>query len=346
MEILRFENPGLLHLLWGVLFLIFFFIWTIKYKRRLLQRFGNMEILQKLMQNVSPARRNLKIILLITAFIFLIIALANPQIGTKIEEVKREGLDIIVAIDVSKSMLAEDIKPNRLEKAKHEIGQLINILKGDRIGIIAFAGIAHVQCPLTLDYSAAKLFLNIIDINLIPQPGTAIGKAINKAVAAFNNKERKYKVLIMITDGEDHESDPLEAAKEAEKEGIIIYTVGIGSPQGVPIPMYDRYGNQSGFKKDRSGSVVTTKLDVITLQKIAYQTGGKYYLASTGEAELNEIYNEISTMEKKELASRQFSQYEDRFQIFLAFGLVLLIIELLIPERRRVKTQWKGRFIW
>lgn len=345
MNVLKFENPYFLHLLWGTILLTIFFIWSIKYKFRLLQRFGDMDILHKLMKSFSSKKRNLKIILLISGYIFLIIALANPQIGTKLEDIKREGVDIIVALDVSKSMLAEDVKPSRLEKAKHEVGKMVDLLEGDRIGIIAFAGIPHVQCPLTLDYSAAKLFLSIIDTDLIPQPGTAIGKAINTAIKSFNTKERKHKVLILITDGEDHESEPLEAAKEAEKEGIIIYTVGIGSPQGVPIPLYDRYGNQTGFKKDRKGSVVTTKLDVVTLQKIAYQTGGKYYLASTSEAELDDIYDDISKLEKKELSSRQFSQYEDRFQIFLAIGLLLFIIELLIPERKKIKAEWKGRFL-
>jgi Ca-activated chloride channel family protein len=151
--------------------------------------------------------------------------------------------------------------------------------------------------------------------------------------------------LILITDGEDHETDPLEAAKEAEQQGVIIYSVGIGSAQGVPIPQYDNYGNQSGFKKDRQGNVITTKLDVVTLQKIAYQTGGKYFLASTGEGELQEIYNEIAALEERELVSRQFSQYEDRFQIFLLIGLILICIEIIIPERRRTKDEWQGRFV-
>jgi Ca-activated chloride channel family protein len=341
MDVLKFENPLVLHLLWGAFFLLFFFIAVVRYKIKLMHRFGNPEILEKLVANFSPALRNLKITLIILAYISLIIALANPQIGTKTEEVKREGIDVMVALDVSTSMLAEDIKPNRLEKAKHEVSKLIELLEGDRIGIVAFSGMAHVQCPLTLDYSAARLFLSIIDTDLIPQPGTAIGEAIRTALKAFNREERKHKVLIIITDGEDHESKPMEAAEEAEQEGIIIYTVGIGSPQGVPIPIYDRSGYQSGFKKDRSGSVVTTKLDVTTLQKIAYQTGGKYYLASSGEAELEEIYNEIAALEKKELVSRQFSQYEDRFQIFLLIGFVLLLLEFFIPERRRrALIQW------
>jgi Ca-activated chloride channel family protein len=232
-----------------------------------------------------------------------------------------------------------------LEKAKHEIGQLIDLLEGDRIGLIAFAGIAHVQCPLTLDYSAAKLFLNIMDTDIIPQPGSEVGEAIKKAIPAFNSEDRKHKVLILITDGESHESDPLEKATEAEKEGIIIYTVGIGSAQGVPIPVYTKNGTKTGFKKDRQGNVVTTKLDVVTLQKIAYQTGGKYYLASGGESELDEIYKEISAMEKKELTSKRFSQYEDRFQIFLILGLILIILEFLIPEKKRLKKEWQGRFV-
>ncbi len=275
--------------MWGLFFLIAFFIWTVKYKQILLKRFGNLDILQKLMQSYSSGRRNLKYLLITISYVFFVIALANPQIGKKLEEFTREGLDIMVAIDVSTSMLAEDIKPNRLKKAKHEVGKLIDILQGDRIGLIAFSGIAHVQCPLTLDYSAAKLFLNIMDTDLIPQPGTAIGEAIRKAITAFNSEERKHKVLILITDGEDHESKPLEAAQEAEQEGVIIYTVGIGSAQGVPIPVYNRSGSQIGFKKDRQGNIVTTKLDVLTLQKIAYETGGKYYLASRGEAELDDI---------------------------------------------------------
>ena len=345
MQVLRFENPELLHLLWGVLLLIGFFISMNRYKKQLLKHFGNLEILHKLMRSYSPGRRNLKIALLLLSYIFFIIALANPQIGTRLEEVKREGVDIIIAIDVSKSMLAEDITPNRLEKAKHAVSRFLDLLQGDRIGLVAFAGIAHVQCPLTLDYSAAKLFLSIIDPGLIPQPGTAIGEAIKVSAAAFNVKERKSKVLILITDGEEHEGDPVEAAKEAEKQGVIIYTVGIGSPEGVPIPEYTPSGIQTGFKKDRQGSVVTTKLDIYTLQKIAYETGGKYYLASSSESELDDIYDEILAMEKKELVSKQFSQYEDRFQIFLAIGLCFLIAEILIPERRKVKAEWAGRFV-
>jgi len=345
MEVLKFDNPEYLHLLWGAPILLFFFIWVVKQKKKLISRFGKLESLQKMMKQYSVRKRNLKISFIILSYVFFVFAFANPQIGTKLEDVKREGVDIIVALDVSKSMLAEDIKPNRLQKAKHELSQLIDLLQGDRIGLVAFAGIPHVQCPLTLDYSAAKLFLGIIDVDLIPQPGTAVGSAIEASVKAFNSEDRKHKVLILITDGEDHETDPLEAAKIAEQQGVKIYTIGIGSPQGVPIPEYDRYGRSSGFKKDRQGGVVTTKLDVLTLQKIAFQTGGKFYQATTGEAELDEIYKEISELEKKELVSKQFSQYEDRFQIFLIIGFLLLILEMFIPENKKVKAEWRGRFV-
>jgi Ca-activated chloride channel family protein len=340
MEVLKFQHPMLLHGLWGVILLIVFFTIVMRQKESLLKRFGHLDMIHKMMPGFSHGRVIWKAVLFVLAYIFLIVAMADPQIGQTVEEVKREGVDIIVAMDVSLSMMAEDISPNRLEKAKYEVSKLIDILEGDRIGLVAFAGMAHVQCPLTLDYSAAKLFLRLMDINLIPQPGTAIGDAIRESMKAFNQKERKHKVLILITDGEDHESKPIETADEAAAEGIKIFTIGLGSPQGVPIPMYDRYGNPAGFKKDREGNVVTTKLDVTTLQTIAFNTGGEYYISSAGETELRKIYEKVNEMEKKELTSKQFSQYEDRFQIFIILALLVLIIETFLPIRvRKIKQE-------
>jgi Ca-activated chloride channel family protein len=333
MEVLKFQYPMLLHGLWGIILLIVFFALIMRHKENLLKRFGHLDMIKKMMPGFSRGRVIWKAALFILAYTLLIVALADPQIGQTVEEVKREGVDIIVALDVSLSMMAEDISPNRLEKAKYEVSKLIDILEGDRIGLVAFAGMAHVQCPLTLDYSAAKLFLRMMDVDLIPQPGTAIGDAIRESMKAFNQKERKHKVLILITDGEDHESKPIEAAEEAAAEGIKIFTIGLGSPQGVPIPMYDRYGNPAGFKKDRQGNVVTTKLDVTTLQTIAFNTGGEYYISTAGETELRKIYEKINEMEKKELTSKQFSQYEDRFQIFIILALLVLIIETFLPIR-------------
>jgi Ca-activated chloride channel family protein len=335
--LVKFANPEFFYLYWLVPILILFFVGIFKYKKRLLIKLGDEELVQDLTANVSRKKQRWKVVLIIAIFSILVFSLANPQIGTRLEEVKRTGVDIFIAIDVSKSMLAEDITPNRLDKAKHEIANFIEKLQGDRIGLIAFSGLAFVQCPLTLDYGAAKLFLNDIEVGSIPQPGTAISEAIKTAMRSFTSRELKYKVLVLITDGEDHEEDPIEVAKEATKDGIIIYTIGMGSPQGAPIPEFDKYGHQVGYKKDKDGQIVTSKLDVLTLEKIAFETGGKFYISTTGEVELDKILDEVNKMEKKELASRKFTQFEDRFQIFLIFVLALLIFETLLSERRKIK---------
>ncbi len=307
-------------------------------------RFGNLDLVNKLSQSTSRGRQITKALLTICGVLFMILALARPQIGTRLEEVKREGLDIFVALDVSFSMLAEDIQPSRLAKAKHEISTFIDLLEGDRIGLVAFAGEAFIQCPLTLDYGAAKTFLEIMDPGLIPEPGTNLSAAIALATKSFESKERKYKVLILITDGEDHGDKTQEYVEAADKEGVIIFTVGIGSPKGVPIPLYDERGAKKGFKKDRKDEVILTKLDELALQKIALTTGGKFYHSTTGETKLEKIYEEVSKMEKKELASMKFSQYEDRFQYVLGFAILLLILELVISERVKIGHKWRGRF--
>lgn len=340
----RFGYPLFLYFLLLIPVLFVFFIYVFRQKRKAMAQFGNLNLVEKLTRSVSRKHQIWKVILLILAIGFLILALARPQLGTELYTVKREGQDIMIALDVSLSMMAEDIQPSRLEKAKHEIGSLIDKLQGDRIGLIAFAGKAFVQCPLTLDYGATKMFLDILKPDLIPIPGTAIGEAIQKAMESFVEKERKHKVLILITDGEDHIGKPLELAKVASKEGVVIYCVGIGSLKGVPIPLYDKRGNRTGFKKDRKEEVVMTKLDELTLEKIALETGGKYYRASPGEVELDKIYDDISKMEKKALASQQFAQFEDRFQILLGIAFFLIVLEIFIPERRREKKEWIGRF--
>ncbi|MBN1560577.1 VWA domain-containing protein [candidate division KSB1 bacterium] len=338
---LRFANSYLLYLLCVLPALIVFYVLAFRSKRRAMERFGSLELMKKLSRNTSPRRQAAKIALILMAIFVIIFAVGRPQIGTKIEEVKREGVDVLVAIDVSKSMLARDVPPSRLDKAKHEVESFIARLRGDRIGLIAFSGVAFVQCPLTLDYGAAKIFLDIMTPDLIPVPGTALGLAIQKAIETFDQQERKHKVLVLITDGEDHGDEVMKFAEEAERQGIVIYTVGVGSPQGEPIPET----TTSGFKKDRQGEVVISKLDEFTLEKIALQTGGKYFRASGGEEELDKIYDEISRMEKKELGSFQFSQFEDRFQYLLIVALVLLVVEFVFPDRIKVKREWRGRFM-
>ncbi len=341
---IRFAHEQVLYLLVLIPLLVVFYVLAFRWKRRAMERFGHLPLLQKLAANTSRRRQVLKAVLVVLAAGLMVLSLARPQVGTKLEEVKRSGVDIVVALDVSLSMQAEDVKPNRLAKAKREIQQFIARLEGDRIGLVAFAGEAFLQCPLTLDYGAAEMFLDIMEPSLIPTPGTAIGEAIAVAMKAFEQKERKHKVLVLVTDGEDHGSDPVEMAKQAAREGIVIYTIGIGSVEGVPIPVYDQRGQLIDYKKDRSGQRVTSRLDEITLQKIAQETGGAYYRATGGAMELDKIYERIAKMEKKELGSLRFSQFEDRFQYLLGMLLVLLIVEPLIPERRTPRREWYGRF--
>jgi len=340
---LKFGNS---HFLW-LLFLIpatagFYWI-SFRLKTKALERFGQAGLMKKLTASVSRSKQKWKAALMVLGVVFMTLALARPQIGTRLEEMKREGVDIFIALDVSASMLAEDIKPSRLAKAKHEISAFIDLLNGDRIGLIAFAGESFVQCPLTLDYGAAKTFLEIMDPGLIPEPGTNLSAAIKTALKSFDANERKYKALVLITDGEDHGDDIMEVVEMADREGAVIYTVGIGSPQGAPIPVYDKQGRRE-FKKDKKGEVVLTKLDQLTLEKIALTTNGKYYQSVTGETKLEIIYQEIAKMEKKELASRKFSQYEDRFQYALLFAIFFLLLELFVSDRIKSTKEWKGRF--
>jgi Ca-activated chloride channel homolog len=329
---MRFSNPIFLFLLILVPLMAGFYVYAFRQKRKLTDIFGNSELLGRITTPGVLKRQRLKAVLAVLALFFILLALAGPQLGTRMTEVKRRGVDVIIAIDCSRSMLAEDMKPDRMEKAKRELVSVIDKLNGDRVGIIAFAGQAFLQCPLTLDYSAAKMFLGIIDTNLIPQPGTAIGSAIRLAVKCFSQRERKYKVLILLTDGEDHDSDPEGAADEAKKEGIRIFTIGFGSPEGEIIPVKDENGNLSGYIKDKNNETVMSKLDETLLQKIALVTGGKYYLSTGGELEIDRIYDEISSMEKKELQSRLLNLYEDRFQYFLLLAIILLAAEFILTE--------------
>ncbi len=305
---MRFASPEHLILLGLLVFLVFFYVWAIRRKKRILERFGDMLLLLKNSPHISFARQGGKAAMMIAGVLFLVLTLSQLQCGTHMEMMKREGIDLIIAIDVSNSMLAEDMKPSRISKARQEVRGIIDRLQGDRIGLVAFAGEAFVQCPLTLDYSAAEMFLDVIDVGLIPQQGTAIGSAIRKATEAFERHERKHKVLVLLTDGEDHNTDPVTAAEEARKQGVKIYTIGIGSPMGEPIPVVDRQGKRVGFKKDQQGEMVVTKLDDMTLQKIALATGGKFYHATPGEMELDKVYDEIARLENKELEGKLMTQ--------------------------------------
>jgi len=334
---MRFASPENLILLGLIVVLAIFYFWAIRRKKAMLARFGDIFLLLKNAPYLSFARQGGKAAVIIAGVLFLVLTLSQLQCGTHMEMMRREGIDIVVAIDVSNSMLAEDFKPNRISKARQEVRGILERLQGDRIGLVAFAGEAFIQSPLTLDYTAAEIFLDVIDVGLIPRQGTAIGDAIDKAREAFETKERKHKVMILLTDGEDHKGDAIEAAEKAREEGVKIYPIGIGSPVGEPIPVLNRQGERVGFKKDNNGEVVVTKLDEITLQKIALTTGGKYYRASAGEMELDKVYDDISKMEKKELEGKLLMQYEDRFQYPLFIAILLIVGEFFISEKRKVK---------
>ncbi len=332
---MRFAAITSAYLFWLIIALIGFLFWANSRKIKAFETFADKNLLATLLASFDIRKYRLKEALIIVALFFTVFALMRPQWGFKWQEIKRKGLDILVAVDVSKSMLAEDIKPSRLERTKLALADFVKHLKGDRVGLIAFAGSAFVQCPLTVDYSGFLLSAESLDINTIPKGGTSISSAIREAIKSYEGGLKKYKVLIIITDGEDHEGDPVKAAELAQKEGIKIFCIGIGTNEGELIPVADESGNK-GYLKDRSGAVVKSRLDETTLQKIALTTGGSYVRASSREFGLDLIYKEkLSEMEKRELESKMAKQYEERFQIPLALAFLLLAAEFIISDRRR-----------
>ncbi|WP_244828188.1 VWA domain-containing protein [Carboxylicivirga sediminis] len=337
MNIFRFEHPDALYLLLLIPALAFIHLYLAKRRRKALEEFGNVELLNDLMPNVSFKRPTVKFYILLLAFIMLIITIAGPQYGSKLQTVKRKGIELIVALDVSNSMMAQDIEPNRLERAKRAISRLIDKLQNDRVGFIVFAGEAYVQLPITTDYASAKMFLNSINTDVVGTQGTAIGSAINKGISSFTTQEDINRAIIVITDGENHEDDPVAAAKMAADKGIKIYTVGMGLPKGAPIPVAE--GRSNDFMKDKDGNVVISKLDEETLQKVAITGNGAYIPANNIRNGINNLVDELSQLEKSELEAKVYTDYDDQFQYFAAFALLLIILEFIILERknRRLK---------
>jgi Ca-activated chloride channel family protein len=317
--------------------LVVFYFWAAKLRKRALEKFAQKELLDELLSRLDYRKRLLKNSLMVLAISLMLFALMRPQWGFHWEEVKRKGVDILIALDTSKSMLAEDVKPSRFERSKLAIKDLVRNLKGDRIGLIAFSGSAFLQCPLTLDYGGFLLSLDNTGIDSIPKGGTSITSAIKEALKSYEGGQKKYKVLIVITDGEDHEGSPEQAAEEAKKEGIKIFCIGIGTKDGELIPLTDQTGGKS-FLKDRQGNVVKSRLDETSLQKIAINTGGVYVRATNAEFGLDLIYKErISRMEKRELEAKMNKHYEERFQVFLWLALLLLVVEHFISDKKIIK---------
>lgn len=329
----RFENPEYLNLLWLIpIFIILLFLLN-KRRKKMLSDFADSNLHNIIIPDHSNLKTKIKSAVILIVLALLILAAANPQVGTKLQEVKQTGIDVFICLDVSLSMSAEDIKPNRLEKAKYQISNLIQKLKGDRIGLIIFAGQAYIQFPLTTDYSAANLFLNAVDFNSVPQQGTAIASAINMATQAFDTASTQ-KAIVIITDGEDHEGDIESAIENAVEKGIKIYTIGLGSPEGVPIPVYDERGNLRGFKTDNQGNTVLTKLNEQILKEIASKGDGEYYRGNNYEDYLDKIYSNLSQLEKAEFGAKKVTDYESRYYYLLIPALILLLIELFISERK------------
>lgn len=339
---MRFAAP---QYLWGLLalpILAALFALAFRRRRRALEAFGDLRLVRRLSAASSTERRVIKAALVVASAFFLVLALARPQWGAKLETVSRRGVDVVVAVDTSLSMLTEDVKPSRLAQARAAVSALLDILQGDRVGLVAFSGTAYVACPLTLDYTAAAMFIDVLDPDLLPVPGTALAEAIRAGMRAFRTNERRNKVLIVMTDGEDHEGDVQAAARAAADEGVTIYTVGIGTPNGEPIPLRNARGEVVGYKKDKHGRVVTSRLDEGGLESIAVATGGKYFRATPDGSELKRMEEEISGMDKTSLSSRLHTAYEERYQIPLAAAIGLLLLEGALSDRRRGASDGVG----
>lgn len=331
---MRFGNFYAVYIFWLIPILFLFYLIVFSRRRKAIEKFAEKKLLKELIPSLNLNRRKIKITLIFLSIIFIIFPLMRPQWGFHWRKVEREGLNILIAIDTSKSMLAEDVRPNRLERAKLACEDFVKRLNGDRIGLIAFAGTSFLQCPLTLDYNGFLLSLHDLSVYTIPRGGTSISSAIILARKSYKNL--KNKILIIITDGEDHEGNPVEEAKKAKKEGMKIFCIGIGTEEGELIPITDKEGHRT-FLRDKEGNVVKTRLDETTLEKIALASGGSYVHATGAEFGLNLIYNKkLSKLKKVKFKSKMVKQYEERFQIPLALALLLLFSEGLLSERKRL----------
>lgn len=330
---MQFENIYFVYAFALIPVILFIYWMTYRWKKKALKVYGEAAVIKHLYPDLSRAKQIWKFIFFNIAFFLIIIGLINPQIGTKLEEVKRKGADIMICLDVSNSMRAEDLAPNRLEKSKMALSKLIDKLEGDRIGIIVFGGEAYVQLPITTDYAAAKLFLESINTEMIPTQGTDIGRAIDLSLESFGKDEGKNKAIVIITDGENHDQDALRSAESAAEKGISIHTIGMGSENGAPIPVY-KGNQQDGFRKDKEGNTVISKLNEQVLKEIAAAGSGIYVRATNSDVGFNSILNALDKLEKKQFDSKMYSDYEDRFQWFIAAALLFLLGETLLTDRK------------
>jgi Ca-activated chloride channel family protein len=334
---MRWELDIFLWLLIAIPLLVLLAVFSQLSIRKKLERFYSNQTRQEMLNYRNAWRKNLKIALMMLAIAALIVGIANPQVGTKTEKVKRQGIDIVLALDLSQSMLAEDIRPNRLERAKLMILSLLKKLSSDRVAFIVFAGNAYLQMPLTVDHSAFKMYLNTIDTRIIPVQGTNFSEAIELAEQSFESGTTKHKALIIFSDGENHDQEALDQARLASENGTNIYTIGVGTQKGGPIPIYSQGGSAVDYKKDKNGSIVLSKLNPTVLSELAETGNGKSYLLTDGQAVVQDLIDEIEKIETKEFEEVTYSDFDDQFQFFFLVSALLLGLSFFIPNGRRKK---------
>lgn len=325
----RFAHPEYLFFFLLIPVLVGIFIYTSILKKRNIKQFGNPELLAQLMPNVSFIRPQVKFYFQLLAVILLIIVLAQPQFGTKVENVKRQGIEVMIALDVSNSMMAQDIQPSRLDKSKQLLSKLVDGLSNDKIGLVVFAGDAYTQLPITVDYVSAKMFLSSISPQLVPRQGTAIGSAIDLAIKSFGTKSEAGRAIIVITDGENHEDDAIGAAKLAAENGIVVHVIGMGKIDGAPIPV----AGTMSFWKDKEGNVVVSKLNEEMCKSIAAAGKGTYVRADNSNTAFRVVNKELDTLAKSDIKTSIFSDYNEQFQSFALLALIILLIEFFIFNR-------------
>jgi Ca-activated chloride channel family protein len=326
----RFAHPEYLFLLLLIPLLIGVFIYTIIQKRRNIKQFGNPDLLADLMPNISYVRPRVKFYMQLAAIILLIIVIAQPQFGTKVDTAKRQGIEVMIALDVSNSMMAQDIQPSRLDKSKQILSKLVDGMSNDKIGLVVFAGDAYTQLPITVDYVSAKMFLSSISPQLVPRQGTAIGSAIDLCIKSFGTQSKAGRAIILITDGENHEDDAVGAAKLAAENGIAVHVIGMGKADGAPIPVP---GTMS-FKKDKDGNVIVSKLNEEMCKNIALAGKGTYVRSDNSNTAYRVINKELDTLAKSDIKTSMFSDYNEQFQSFAMLALILLVIDFFLFERK------------
>lgn len=332
----QLEEQKYLYLFATVILLVVLFAFQLLWKQKKQKEFASDDLLKKLAPNKSIFKPILKFVTVTLALTGLIIALVNPKIGTKLETVKRQGIDIVFAVDVSKSMLAEDVAPNRLEKAKQLVSQIINNLGNDRIGIVGYAGSAYPVLPMTTDYSIAKMYLQSMNTNMVSSQGTALSDAINLATNYFDD-EKTSKLIILVSDGEDHGNGAEQASSIAEEKGIKIITIGVGTENGGPIPIKNQNGSVIEYKKDSNDEVVITRLNKTTLETIAENANGGFISGASTKEVVDQIKNALDNIEKTEFETQQIAEYQTQYQWFIGIAFVLLLLDIFFLER---KTNW------